>query len=362
MARATPRARPCATRRAARPLQAPDRLGRGDPAAVGGRGPISAPRPGLVALIGNDLRERAGVRYVELGARSLLNHCDTPRMPDSWTINPYRGCSFGCRYCYARYTHGFLGLDDPREFERRIFVKLGAGDALEREVTAARLKLRPIAIGTVTDPYQPAERRYELTRRVLEVLARYRGLRISITTKSALVLRDLDLLRRISDASDLSVHVSLVTVDRSLARRLDPGAPSPARRLVTVRTLASAGIDVGVNAMPVLPAITDSEPSLRCLFRAASRNGASWVMAVPLFLASTTRRHFFAWLRSEMPEHLPLYRRIYGDGIDPDPAWRRRLRARIDRIREETGVAAPPRHPHVRDAGASQLGLPGIGG
>ena len=211
-----------------------------------------APRPpsGIQALIGEDLRERAGVRYTELGARQILNHCDTRRMPDCWTINPYRGCSFGCRYCYARYTHEFLGIDDPLEFERHIFVKKGAPGVLEREATERKLRARPIAIGTATDPYQPAEARYQLTRGILEVLGRYRGLRLSLTTKSALVVRDLDLLGRLREHSELTVHVSVITTHRELARKLDPGAPTPGRRLRTVRTLVDAGIPTGVNAMP----------------------------------------------------------------------------------------------------------------
>jgi DNA repair photolyase len=281
-------------------------------------------------------------------------------MPDCWTINPYRGCSFGCRYCYARYTHEFLGLEDPEAFERRIFVKVGAASALEREATEEKLRARPIAIGTVTDPYQPAESRYRLTRGVLEVLARYRALRISLTTKSALVVRDIDLLRAIAARSKLAIHVSLITTDRALARRLDPGAPSPSRRLASVRALAAAGIDVGVNAMPILPAINDGEDDLRRLFVAARESGAGWIVAVPLFLASQSRRHFFSWLRREEPERVALYRRLYGSGIEVDSSWRRELAERIARIRRATGVPAPPRDAGGPHRDSLQLALPGI--
>ena len=282
-------------------------------------------------------------------------------MPDCWTINPYRGCSFGCRYCYARYTHEFLGASEPRAFEREIFVKLGAAAALEREATERRLRARPIVIGTATDPYQPAEAHYGITASLLEVLARFTGLRISITTKSALVVRDLETLARIHARSTLSIHVSCITLDRALARELDPGAPTPERRLPTVATLARAGIPVGMNAMPILPAINDGEAELRALFRAARDAGAGWVQAVPLFLGSATRRHFLDWLRRHMPEKLPLYRRLYARGMDVDPRWRAELRRRIEEIRSETGLPASRRgEPDRAPSHSVQLALPGL--
>jgi DNA repair photolyase len=316
------------------------------------------PRGGIQALIGPDLRERAGVRYAELGARRVLNRCDTPRMPDCWTINPYRGCSFGCRYCYARYTHEFLGFEDPLAFERRIFIKLGAPEVLEHEATQQRLAARPIAIGTATDPYQPAEARYRLTRGILEVLARYHGLELSITTKSALIVRDIDVLRRLAERSRLRVHVSLITTDRALARRLDPGAPSPERRLRTVSALADAGVPTGLNAMPILPAINDDEAALRALLTAAREAGAGWVTAAPLWLASASRRRFFDFLRTRMPDRLPLYRSLFARGVSADPEWRDRVRERVAALRAEVGL--PPGPPRASRAAPAQLALPGL--
>ncbi len=316
---------------------------------------------GIQAQIGEELRDRAGVRYQELGTKSILNRVDTPRMPDCWTINPYRGCSFGCRYCYARYTHGFLGIDDPLAFERQIFVKLGAGDVLQREATARKLRARPIALGTATDPYQPAESKYRLTAEILEVLSRFSGLHLSITTKSALVLRDLEILQRICARSTLSINVSLITLDRALARDLDPGAPTPERRLRTVQSLSEAGIPVGVNAMPVLPEINDGDDELRDLFLAARDSGAGWVTTAPLFLSSTSRTHFLDWLRRRRPEKLPLYRRLYAQGIDADASWRQELRARIERIRKDAGVpSCPPQGWRRRERDSVQLALPGL--
>jgi DNA repair photolyase len=281
-------------------------------------------------------------------------------MPDCWTINPYRGCSFGCRYCYARYTHEFLGIADPEAFDRQIFVKMGAADSLEREGTPRKLRARPIAIGTVTDPYQPAEAGYKLTRSLLEVLSAYRGLRVSITTKSALVLRDLDLLGKLNERSSLSIHVSLITLRRGLARQLDPGAPTPARRLRMVRTLADAGLFVGVNAMPVLPFLTDPVKDLEQLFASARDHGAHWVIAAPLFLPSASRRPFFAWLRNRKPHLLPLYRRLYSGGIDVDPEFRRALRKRIQLVRARTGVLPGPDRGWAQEPTSVQLPLPGL--
>jgi DNA repair photolyase len=282
-------------------------------------------------------------------------------MPDCWTINPYRGCSFGCRYCYARYTHGFLGIEDPEAFERWIFVKVDAPGALEREATERRLRARPIVFGTATDPYQPAEARYPLTRSLLQVLSRYCGLRISLTTKSSLVVRDLDLCRRLHERSNLSLHVSLTTLDRGLARQLEPGAPTPQRRLQTVRELSNAGLPVGVNVIPVLPGITDEEDALERLFEAARASGAAWVASGPLFLASGSRRKFFTWIRRRRPELLPLYRRLYAGGIDVDSTWRQLLRERVAQIRRRSGLAVGPlgrRDEHAPEP--PQLPLPGF--
>ncbi len=319
--------------------------------------PSPATSGGIQALIGEDLAERAGVRYTELTPRHVLNRCDTARMPDCWTINPYRGCSFGCRYCYARYTHEFLGLSDPLDFERQIFVKTGAGSVLAAEASQSRLQARPIAIGTATDPYQPAEAKYELTRGILEVLARFRGLEIGIITKSALIVRDLDLLVQIHERSRLTISVSLVTPYRTLARKLDPGAPTPERRLKTVQTLARAGLQVGINALPILPAINDGPRDLELLFQRAQAYDARWIAVGPLFLASGSRRHFLDWLSEMMPEKLPVYRRLFARGMDVNPRWAAELKRRVARLRRRTGL--PDRT--FPEPGTEQLMLPGLG-
>jgi len=258
------------------------------------------------------LRRRAGVDYLDLVSRDLLNRTESPRLPFDWTLNPYRGCEFGCAYCYARATHGFFELDDPVDFETRIFVKRGAAERLRRQLRRHDLRGQTIAIGTATDPYQPAEKQYSVTRSLLEVFREVEGLTLAITTKSPLVLRDLELLVELDVRHSVEVHVTLTTIDPALARRLEAHAPDPQARLRTIARLAEAGLAVRVNCIPVLPGINDGVETLEPLLSAAREAGAHHVTAQPLFLRGSTREHFFAWLEREFPPLLALYRRLYG--------------------------------------------------
>src|SRR5205085_8106994 len=178
-----------------------------------------------LAASGESLREGHEVEYFTLPVRSILNRCVSKReMPFTWTVNPYRGCEFACKYCYARYTHEFMEMRDGVDFEQKIYVKQHAADLLRQELR----RVKPgeeIAIGTATDPYQPAERRYEVTRAILEEFARHEGLELGIVTKSNLVLRDIDLLQEIGRKNDISVHVTITTLNVDLARILEPRAP-----------------------------------------------------------------------------------------------------------------------------------------
>src|SRR5882724_6006015 len=185
------------------------------------------PSPGMAERLGITIDERRGVEYRELKSKDLLNRFNGRPMPFGWTVNPYRGCEMACRYCFARYTHDFLGLNDPRAFERTIYVKDADRSRLIAELHRARRSGQSVAIGTATDPYQPAEGRFEVTRRVLEAARAVPGLHLSITTKSTLVSRDAALLRQIGAASDVTVNLSITTVDAALARQLEPRAPRP---------------------------------------------------------------------------------------------------------------------------------------
>src|SRR5262245_29847224 len=191
------------------------------------------------------LREQAGVSYRQLTSRSLLNKCDSTRVPFEWTVNPYRGCAMGCRYCYAAYTHEFMGITTPEEFHQTVYVKVGAEEGTARRLASILRRGERIALGTATDPYQPEEARSRVTRHFLELVAQHRNVRLGITTKGPLVLRDLDLLRRIHARSQLSIQVSLISVRTDLLRRLEPWAPPPDVRLEVLRRLTEAGLRTG---------------------------------------------------------------------------------------------------------------------
>ncbi len=225
--------------------------------------PILTPRPtkliGIARLAADadSLREGHNVEYFTLGTRSLLSRVVSARkLPFTWAINPYRGCEFACKYCYARYTHEFMELRDGVDFEQKIFVKQQAAALLRSELKKVK-RGEEIAIGTATDPYQPAERRFEVTRAILEELAKHSGLEIGIVTKSNLVTRDAEILRRIGEHNRIFVNMTVTTVDADLARKLEPRAPRPDLRLEAVRQLNLAGVDAGVICAPVLPEITD---------------------------------------------------------------------------------------------------------
>jgi DNA repair photolyase len=261
-------------------------------------------------------------------------------MPFRWTINPYRGCEFGCKYCYARYTHEFMGMDDGELFERKIYSKDSAAEILGRE-----LDRRPegaIAIGTSTDPYQPAERRYRTTRSILEQFSRRRGFRLSITTKSDLIARDIDLLQKIRRANVLDVNITITTLDDGLARKLEPKAPRPGLRLGAVRALANAGVSVGVFANPIMPLITDSEENLSSVAGAAARAGAAYFGGGILFLMPSAQQQFFPFLEKEFPELLARYRQRFGRGPYLRGEYAKLIAERVRGVRARQGLAASP--------------------
>ena len=271
-----------------------------------------------------------------------LSRFQGEHLPFEWSLNPYRGCEFACGYCYARYTHGFLGLDDPLDFERRIF---GKEDLPRRLVDDLDTKVAPgqrIAIGTATDPYQPFEREKEITRGCLRVLARRSGLRLSITTKSDLVLRDLDLLRVIAGRSSLHVNVTITTLDRRLASFLEPRAPTPTRRLAAVRALAAEGIETGVFLMPVLPGLTDGARAIEDVASAAASAGARYLCHQVLFLREPTRSFWLARLRGRWPALAARHRRWFAAGTNASGDLREAVARRVVRARRRAGLADGP--------------------
>src|ERR1700691_1335613 len=272
--------------------------------------PPKSPLVGIARLASEreSLSEGHNVDYFALPAKSLLNRCVSRRsLPFTWTINPYRGCEFACKYCYARYTHEFMEMRDGAEFEQKIYVKQHTAELLRRELR--RVKPRePIALGTATDPYQPAERRYEVTRGILEEFARHRGFELGIVTKSNLIVRDVDLLREVSRSNALSIHITITTLNVELARILEPRAPRPDLRMDALRQLSEAGITAGVNCSPVLPGITDSPADLEAVVCAAAAAGARHIFAGPLFLKPCSAAVFLPFLEQHFPEMVENYR------------------------------------------------------
>jgi len=286
------------------------------------------------------LLEKSAAEYLGIEVRSVLNRCSSPRMPFAWTINPYRGCEFGCRYCYARYTHEFMGLNRWEDFEEKIYVKRDAARILARELTPDRLTGQSIALGTATDPYQPAERRYHVTRSLLEVMAMARDLCLSITTKGDLVTRDTDLLRRIAARSSLHVNLTVTTLDRRLARILEFRAPRPDLRLQAVRQLCEAGIAAGVTISPILPDITDSPTSLEAVIAAAKRHGATHLYHNVLFLKPSAQPPFFLFLERHFPQLVKRYRTRFAGGAFLDRAYKDRISRLMRALKAQCGFTA----------------------
>jgi DNA repair photolyase len=294
------------------------------------------------------LAAKSRVEYFEIGARSFLTKCTSDRVPFRWTINPYRGCEFGCKYCYARYAHEFMELRDPLDFERRIFVKDFDARLFKEEL--ARLERgETIALGTATDPYQPAERRYRITRAILEVLAETAGLSLGITTKSDLAVRDIDVLQEISRRHRFTLSMTVTTTDAALARALEPLAPRPDLRLEAVRKLVSSGICARVFCAPILPLLNDSEKALDALAQAATEAGARGFGGNVLFLKPCSRAVFLPFLEKEFPLLVRRYRERFERDAYLRGDYPERIRERVAKVRRRYGFdrMPPPPEPEL---------------
>ena len=298
--------------------------------------PESGPRlVGIARLAshGESVRQGHEVEYFTLPVRSLLNRCVSKRqMPFTWTINPYRGCEFACKYCYARYTHEFMEMRDGIEFEQKIYAKQHAADLLRQELRRVKSG-EQIAIGTATDPYQPIEKKLEITRAILQEFARHSGFELGIVTKSALISRDVDLLKEISQHNRICVNFTVTTVDAELARILEPRAPRPDLRLQALRTLRDAGIHAGVICAPVLPGITDAPRQLEAVVRGAAEAKASHIHANPLFLKPCSAAVFLPFLKENFPELVADYETRFKDRAFLPTAYRKRISELFARFR-----------------------------
>ena len=325
--------------------------------------------------------QQTDISYYAAPARNVLNGPETTGM-DFWSLNPYTGCAFGCTYCYARFAHRYVmeRASDARRmedqlaekyvrmppwlaFERNIFVKTNAPQLLARALRQGSDKHQQLVngtallIGSATDPYQPAERRFRVTRGVLEVLAMHPGLKIVIITKSPLITRDIDVLKRIARHSTLSVHISLITLDRELARRLEPRSPTPEARIRALARLRAAGIDTGINCMPVLPGITDNAADLDALVKRVAEAGATYVAACALRLRSSARQRYLPFIETEFPHLARSYRAVYGRGHQAGERYRDGLAKFFEKTCAKYGIRGSSR---VDDEDDSEL--PRFGG
>jgi DNA repair photolyase len=306
--------------------------------------PQSEPESQLVGIArlaaeGEALSQGHQVEYITLENRSLLTRCTSARVPFYWQINPYRGCEFACKYCYARYTHEYMELRDGLDFERKIYVKKHSAWLLRQELRQVRVG-QSISIGSATDPYQPAERKFGITRAIMEEFARHEGLSVGLVTKSDLILRDLDLLCAISRKNRFSVHVTITTTDTNLARILEPRAPRPDLRFKAVEKLVAAGIHTSVNCAPVLPGITDSPQELAKVVRAAAAVKARSVAAIPLFLKPCSEKIFMPFLEENFSHLVAMYKKRYADGAFLPAEYTKRISALVKRLCRQNGIVA----------------------
>ena len=285
-----------------------------------------------------ELEAKRRVVYRELPTRSFFGVCTSERMPFKWMINPYRGCEFGCKYCYARYTHEFMELRDPRQFEEEIFAKQWSEAAFRQQLRKVPIG-EPIAIGTATDPYQPAERRFGLTRKMLKAIAGERGRTVWITTKSDLVVRDLDVLQEIeSRGGHVHVNMTVTTLDEVLARMVEPLAPRPSLRMAAVRKLTGSGIQCGVLCCPLMPLINDGERNIDAVAREAADAGARWFYGNVLFLKPCAKQVFLPFVERQFPKLARRYRERFERAAFLRGEYVDMIGERVKAVREKYGL------------------------
>jgi DNA repair photolyase len=283
------------------------------------------------------LEAKRMVAYSQLATGKWINRVAGGRFGFDWSINPYRGCEMACQYCYARYTHEFMELREPEDFETKIFAKSWSAAAFRQELAKIPLS-QGLALGTATDPYQHAERRYELTKKILEIFSQSSGRKIWITTKSDLPQRDLDLLERVARRNLLYINFTITTLDERLARGLEPAAPRPDLRLKALQALRERDIYCGAMASPVMPGINDAEDDLEKLGEAAKAAGAKWFGGAVLFLRSPTREVFWKYLQETHPSLLERYEAYYSVARAPRE-YQTQMEERFNEIRRKLGLA-----------------------
>ena len=309
---------------------------------------------GVDALDQAQLRADAA-RYQEVTCRSALN--PVKGMPFKWTLNPYRGCTHACHYCFARRYHTQFELGSDDEFSSVIFVKTNFPDVLRRELDKPSWTRDVVALGTATDPYQPIEGHYKLTRRTIEALLAVRN-PVGIVTKGPMIVRDADLLAQLSRVADCTVCVSVPTVDEDAWRALEPGTAHPLQRLRAVRRLREAGVKAGVLMAPVVPGFTTKKHQLEATIKAIADHGAAFMGANVMYLKGGTRDHFMRFLREEFPEMVDGYDRLYA-GAYATPEYVKAVKGLIGVLQEKYDLNRRTRYDEVEDAAPDPPPAPG---
>lgn len=307
--------------------------------------PVESPKSSLSPRLfhATGARVTSQAEWIEIKTKSVLNQVHG--MSFKWSINPYRGCQHACPWCYARRTHWFLDQDGVEDWAKRIYVKVNAPEILRRELADQSWEREGVHIGTATDPYQPAEGTYRLTRQILEALSDFRT-PATIVTRSSMIIRDCDVLRRLADGPGVMVCFSVATMDPALAREMEPNAPPPLRRMEALRSLREASIPAGIFLAPVLPGITDHPDQLSAVVEAAKTYGASSVWTNALHLGDVTRQSFFKYLEHRRPELVPQYTKLYRGKYAP-LEYRHRVQEVVATLKERVGFRPPsaPRRP-----------------
>ncbi|TDU91018.1 DNA repair photolyase [Kribbella voronezhensis] len=307
------------------------------PGALPGLGSIA----GLVRSVTTP--EFRGVTFHEVVARSALNSVPGTGLPFNWTVNPYRGCTHACRYCFARPTHRYLELDQGLDFDQQIVVKTNIADVLRRELARPSWRGEQVALGTNTDPYQRAEGRYRLMPGIIEALADS-GTPLSILTKGTLLKRDLALLTAAAERVPVGIGISLALGDEDLRKRLEPGVPSVRGRLDLIRAVREAGLPCGVMVAPVLPWMTDSSDQLDALLGDLADAGATGVTTLVLHLRPGVKEWFMGWLAQERPDLVKRYEDLYSRGTNASPSYRRAFQDKVRPLLDKHGFGSSSRH------------------
>lgn len=297
----------------------------------------------------------SGTTFEEIECKTIVNKTVTPWF--QWSINPYRGCQHACTYCFARGTHEYLGYDSGLDFESRIIVKTNAANVLRQQLSKPSWKRELIVLGTACDPYQQAEIKYEITRKILEVLLEFRQ-PVHMLTKSASVLRDLDLWSRLAQVTDAQIAFSIPTLDETIWKKMEPGTAKPIKRFEALRRLTTAGVPCGVMIAPIIPGLTDDGPHLEAIIQAARDHGASFISPNVLNLKPGSKEWFMPALRAAYPHLTSRYEKYYRGSYAPKE-YTQQVLAKVSELRSRYGFTERA-HPPTREqepAGQLQLAI-----